>query len=353
MVADFGDEASLMAWATRGAERRLLPLLSERSERLGCSAETRNACTDAMVESWALNERLLLAARPVLATLREADIDVMCLKGLALVGDVYPQHRLRPLGDLDIMVRPAHARRAFRLLRAAGWRAPIGSRLALRGNAAINLEVVRGPSIDLHWRPARDLPHRAMRTPPCWSRVEPLPSTHPFAELGLVRPSGEDHLVVMAAHILRASNDHLVHPIADVHHLLNAGATGAIRALDSAAILRIARDELASCRTAAVVEWCAKSLGTPTPEGLDALRRVSEREVRAEERVIDANRRATAEGTGVAETLTHAFYGVRAATGGQGPLAKAEVLISSLASWSDLRIGQWQERRRVSRGVRR
>ena len=62
-------------------------------------------------------------ASGLLTRLHEAGISALLLKGAALATTVYARFRDRPMGDLDIMVRPEHAARASEIALASGWTA--------------------------------------------------------------------------------------------------------------------------------------------------------------------------------------------------------------------------------------
>jgi hypothetical protein len=53
-------------------------------------------------------------------------IETMLLKGAGLAYTAYPSFADRPMGDLDLLVRPRHARRAWALLQTHGWLLPNG-----------------------------------------------------------------------------------------------------------------------------------------------------------------------------------------------------------------------------------
>ena len=60
----------------------------------------------------------------VVAALREAGVEVVALKGAALAFFHYPEPGLRPMGDLDLLLRePRDLGRATAVLSRAGWRA--------------------------------------------------------------------------------------------------------------------------------------------------------------------------------------------------------------------------------------
>lgn len=67
----------------------------------------------------ALTETTLHA---VVRQLAAEDVRVMLLKGAALAVTVYPSFAARPMGDLDILVAPDQADRAWHCLREAGWK---------------------------------------------------------------------------------------------------------------------------------------------------------------------------------------------------------------------------------------
>lgn len=352
LVAECGDQSAVLSWINSGPERRVLPLLTKRARELDLTDELSTAATDAMVEAWALNERLFVACAETVDALHREGIEMMVLKGTALVGDVYPEHRLRPVGDLDLLVRPSQARRAFEILKSTGWQPPVGSRIPMRGFSAINLGLSMGASIDLHWRPARDLPHRARRDPLCWERGIELASGHPLAQFGVKRPCTADHVVILAAHIMRATNNHLVHPLADMHFLLEAASVGRTAAVDSRRLADLATAEIARLRTAAVLASVADAFGTPVPVDLRRLSDVGSRAARLERRVVRGNVRGTTDDSGMRATLVHAFYGVQASATGQGIVSKWQVLASSVAAWADVRAGRVAERRRATKALR-
>lgn len=351
LVSDCGSESAVMSWIDSGSERRVLPLLHPRAGELALGEQTVAAVTDAVVESWALNERLMRAVRPTLRDLVDEGVGVMCIKGAALVGDVYPLHRLRPIGDVDIVVRPSQGRFAFRLLRERGWTPPAGSRIALSGMSAINVSLNPGASIDLHQRPARDLPHRARRDPFCWASILQLPEANPLGDLDLCRPSTAGHLLILAAHVMRATNGHLTHPLADVHHLLAAANGGITERLNTDELRSMCRDQLGSLRVATVLETIRSLTGVETPD-VGSIADVTPREARLERRVIDSDRRATTDAVGPRATLVHAWFGVRAATTGQGIVSKVQVFVAAIVAWLDLRVGRYQWRRRAGSGGR-
>jgi hypothetical protein len=67
------------------------------------------------------------ALTDILACYQAAGIDALVLKGGALAHLVYPQPLLRPMRDIDILVRAAEVYRAYQLLPAIGFAPPPGA----------------------------------------------------------------------------------------------------------------------------------------------------------------------------------------------------------------------------------
>lgn len=63
-------------------------------------------------------------SRAMMAAARDAGIDILLLKGAALALTTYRGFVDRPMGDLDLLVAPHDAERAWRLAQEMGWRWP-------------------------------------------------------------------------------------------------------------------------------------------------------------------------------------------------------------------------------------
>jgi hypothetical protein len=201
-----------------GSEQRLLPLLGERAGELDLDDRWRTATVEAAAIAWGLNERLLAAVEPVVTAWHEAGIEVLCFKGLGLLGDVYPTHHLRAIGDADVLVRPDRIPEALAIMRRLGWRARPSLQLQYRlGLSTANLGNGSGVSIDLHRHPARMMPEPLGRSPAAWDYPEPLPGPHPLAGSGLERPSAVEHALIVATHLARPANAHITHAAVDLH----------------------------------------------------------------------------------------------------------------------------------------
>lgn len=261
LVADAGGASEVMVWACRGAEQRLLPALGRRAELLELPAEVSRTCRDLTVESWGLNERLLIVVRPAIERLLDAGVPLAALKGVALIGDAYPQHRLRPIGDVDLLVPRSQVSRALRVLANEGWSDPESDRPMRRvARHAVNLGGAHGgASIDLHWRPLVATPHRIWRQPWPHRELEPLPAEHPLADTGLQRPTAARLLVLVTAHGLEWNNPSS-HWLADVTQLLLAHPD-----LDGHEVARVAAQDRLSLQVREGLRMARDLLGAPVP----------------------------------------------------------------------------------------
>jgi hypothetical protein len=118
------DWSRLLAAARR---ERVAPLLAYALER----GQLAPGSTSAEAQSVLRREYLATAAKAailgdaaagLLSTFARGGIPVIALKGLALAETIYPNPALRPMEDLDLLVRPADLPAAVRLLEQAGYR---------------------------------------------------------------------------------------------------------------------------------------------------------------------------------------------------------------------------------------
>ncbi len=335
LVRDAGGAGEVLAWAGRGAEQRLLPALGRRSELLELPQEVSRTCRDATVESWGLNERLLVLVRPAVERLVAEGVPVVALKGTALIGDVYPQHRTRPLGDVDLLVPRSRVATALRALAKEGWVDPEADRpLRLVARHAVNLGgPVPGASIDVHWRALVATPHRLWRQPWPARDLEPLPATHPLADTGLLRPSAARMLVLLTVHGLEWNNPS-AHWLGDVAELLRANP-----ALEGSEVARIAAEDGLNLQVREGLRLARELLGVPLPFSLRTIDPPSARADR-DERTRWASRvqaRSMADAPGVlAAARRFLLYG-RSATQRGAWLSRLHVALAAAITWRYVR----------------
>ena len=111
--------------------------------------------------SWAVNQLGLRIGAEAIEALRGVGLEVLALKGAALIGSAYRDPGARLMGDVDVAVRPERVPDAVAALRAAGF-APIEEdpvRL-LEVRHSLAFRHPDGQEIDLHrgmlWHPGLD-----------------------------------------------------------------------------------------------------------------------------------------------------------------------------------------------------
>lgn len=103
------------------ASRGVLPILYERLRRDGFSTPLMPVLKGVKRHTWYNNRRLFHYGGEAVHLLKRAGIDVMVIKGAAMVIDYYHDESMRPMEDLDILVRYSNKRSALRLLLEQGW----------------------------------------------------------------------------------------------------------------------------------------------------------------------------------------------------------------------------------------
>jgi hypothetical protein len=149
--------------------QRLLPLLHARLGQLGVEHPLAGRIKGFHRRSWFRDQMLRHRLAGVRAMFREAGVDCILLKGVGLAADVYDHGALRPMQDVDLLVRREDFARSSALLEQAGWRhdgirplSPFEHALTFYGDAfAIDLhvtpfhETVRSDALALLWADRR------------------------------------------------------------------------------------------------------------------------------------------------------------------------------------------------------
>lgn len=206
--------------ALDGGSILLMPLLAARQHELGISDARFGRFRGVQRLAWVKNQQLLRELRAALQVL--AAERPLLLKGVALVGDIYPQRAARPIGDLDLLVRREQAPTAIRHLMGSGWR-PVTAvprtraDFAIRKSLALASPAVPGVELDLHWRlldwreaPAGEAALRAAATPS---------SAYPDA----MTPVAADLLLHVLAHGARWNPLPPIRWVADATMILRTG----------------------------------------------------------------------------------------------------------------------------------
>ena len=200
------DWPTLVELATHEGTAALLHSHLQRLSLLGrLPSVARQSLTDVARGVWAANAALACHWGEATTALRQAGVATLTLKGMALANTVYADPGLRPMADVDLLVRPADREVALATLRGLGYETP--------GDAADQLGVSRsfaelareGSRIDLHWHAARylrfegivEVDHEGL-----WDRARPLVT----AEGRSLMLAPEDLLLHLVLHLTLGSD---------------------------------------------------------------------------------------------------------------------------------------------------
>lgn len=273
-----GDEAT-GAWAAWQAQvgldqadyasQRLLPLVYRNLQRLGAGDPELPRLRGLYRHTWYRNQLLFRTAGEVVARLREAGIDTLALKGIALSLLHYRDAGLRPMDDFDLLVRPAQAGEAIGLLEGDGWQPLEVVPSCLEVKHAHPFIDDDGRRIDLHWNALWE----AAPDDDLWAAAVPL-EVHGATTLAL---DPTDQLLHVCVHGVQWDPTPSIRWVADAVTVMRGGSidwerlVGRARArrltLGLSVSLAYLRDELAAPVPPGVVEELA-SASTPVHERL-------------------------------------------------------------------------------------
>jgi hypothetical protein len=158
------DEAARSAWRrieprldidrAPGHVIRILPLLGSNLRAMEVDTPLAPRLRGMQRKTWMYNHVLLDRAGEIVRVLDAAAIPSIILKGCAIALGYYGDVGLRPMGDIDVLVRPAHVSAAVDRLLARGWsdeteRRPGGK--VFRHAHAYYLTSDSEIGCDLHW----------------------------------------------------------------------------------------------------------------------------------------------------------------------------------------------------------
>lgn len=135
---------------------RLLPLLYNNLKNLVINDEILNELKAVHRSSWYNNQILVHLSVKLLELFHKNGIETMIIKGAAVAFKYYKDLGLRPINDIDVLVKPYHALYAIELLQNVGWE---GRPIAPRSFSKKNLYTLHswnfcdtlGRGFDLHW----------------------------------------------------------------------------------------------------------------------------------------------------------------------------------------------------------
>jgi hypothetical protein len=141
------------------ASRGILPILYERLRRDSISTPLMPVLKGIKRHTWYSNRRLFHHGGEVVRLLKQAGFDVMVVKGVAMAIAYYHDEAMRPMDNLDILVRHHDKRACVQLLMEHDWAINDAHRatdefareqLYEIGNG-LSFSHASGSRLDLHW----------------------------------------------------------------------------------------------------------------------------------------------------------------------------------------------------------
>jgi hypothetical protein len=146
--------------AIDGASFRLIPLLHKNLEKYNIKTLEQERLKGISRFHWCKNQILIKAMHSLLSTLRCAGVDVLLLKGGALIFQYYHSPALRPMSDFDFMVPKNQLSKALSIMQGSGW-ASVDSMMlddpqVQSTRHSQSFVDSNGNECDLHWTPLRE-----------------------------------------------------------------------------------------------------------------------------------------------------------------------------------------------------
>jgi Uncharacterised nucleotidyltransferase len=180
--------------------QRILPLLNRNLRGHLCTDPLAGRFQGVARYAWYMNQVLTAAVVPVIRSFDRAGIEVLALKGMALVGSLPEQIGLRAMTDIDLLVHPCDLAVAMNFLTQGGWWPWWGTiRFVLQEWAprtkSCEFTAGRNRQLDLHWF-MFDQTRWPEADVPVWSRSIPVK----IGGENCRAPSFEDQLIHACVH---------------------------------------------------------------------------------------------------------------------------------------------------------
>lgn len=164
------DSSAIIAWKNwkksfsseklNEAESRLFPLVYHNLTNQNYSDEFTPILKQHHRNSFKNTQIKLAITKKLIKTLNENNIRTILLKGTALSFIYYESVALRPMSDIDLLIKPDDFLKAIETLKAEGWESleknPAELRQIIHSTEFRNSD---GEELDLHWRLMRDCWH--------------------------------------------------------------------------------------------------------------------------------------------------------------------------------------------------
>ena len=187
---------------------RMLPLLHANMSRLKVQDPVMPRLQGVHRYAWCDARRREYLAVRAISALQANGIACMALKGLALGKAYYEDAALRPMQDIDLLIRIEDIQNTLKCLAAEGWQYPECGleggtwrrKMKLGTDKGLHLKHPDGAEIDLHWYPFHEGMSQRV-SDRFWKNAVPMQ----VGQLTLLRPCAADLLLHVVIHGLRCN----------------------------------------------------------------------------------------------------------------------------------------------------
>ena len=199
---------------------RLLPLVYHNLHGQGVRDPLMARLRGVYRRAWCENHRLFHAAAPVIERLAANGCELLLLKGAPLVLSYYRNHALRPMADIDVVVRGHQLQTAIEVLQGQGYRnGRAVTRDLLRFMHAVQFFHPDGAQIDLHWHVLFEAPaEQADRV--FWAATE----AGEFMGTPVRQPDSTSLLLQVIVHGVRSNEETPIRWIPDALTIIRTGS---------------------------------------------------------------------------------------------------------------------------------
>lgn len=196
-------------------------------------------------------------AKPTLAALADAEIDLMVFKGAARSAIDGPARHTRFTREIDLLVRPQDYERAVRCVLKAGWKCRAGTIGNLSRRTGLNFLHGEYGEVDLHQYPYHQVVVEDARPTALWDRA----SKCAFLGHTVLVPSPTDRLMMAIAHGSIGGHGHS-------DWLVDCAVLITNDAIDWPLFEKLTRGRDLEVGCAIALRYLAGPLDVPVPEGV-------------------------------------------------------------------------------------
>ncbi len=238
--------------------KRLLPMVYDRMRGVGVNEPVMGELKKIYCQSWYKTKAAFHVFSAVLALLEREGINTLLLKGVPLAVSYYGKAALRPMSDLDVLVRPEQAHAAIAVLTGAGWQPRSWSRVEqIQFRHSMPFANPHGYEIDLHWHVLLEACNEAADAH-FWDTAAPMI----FENVTTRKLSHGNALLHIVVHGIRWNHEPPIRWIPDALAILNQAPAE----IDWPSIVAFSYQHRLSYRLGLGLEYLARRYAAPVPE---------------------------------------------------------------------------------------